>query len=87
MLIEPNLMELLDKRNNLTPREKQILDIIGTGKTTKQIADELGVSTSTVGNHRKHICKKLDLHSTAELVAYAVRNLNTTANTTAVYGK
>jgi DNA-binding CsgD family transcriptional regulator len=83
MLIEPNLMELLDKPNNLTPREKQILDIIGTGKTTKQIADDLGVSTSTVGNHRKHICKKLNLHSTAELVAFAVRNLNKTS----VYGK
>ena len=83
MLIESNLMELLDKPNNLTPREKQILDIIGTGKTTKQIAEELRVSTSTVGNHRKHICKKLDLHSTAELVAFAVRNLNKDA----VYGK
>jgi DNA-binding CsgD family transcriptional regulator len=73
----------LNNLNNLTPREKQILDIIGAGKTTKQIAEELGVSASTVGNHRKHICKKLDLHSTAELVAYAVRNLTKAS----VYGK
>lgn len=75
-------MELLNSQNDLnqlTPREKQILDIIAAGKTTKQIADELRVSTSTVGNHRKHICKKLDLHSTAELVAFAVRNLTKAA--------
>ena len=76
-------MEILNDLNQLTPREKQILDIIAAGKTTKQIAEDLGVSTSTVGNHRKHICKKLDLHSTAELVAFAVRNLNKAA----MYGK
>jgi DNA-binding CsgD family transcriptional regulator len=76
-------MEILNDLNQLTPREKQILDIIAAGKTTKQIAEELRVSTSTVGNHRKHICKKLDLHSTAELVAFAVRNLNKAA----MYGK
>ena len=79
-------MESLNSLNDLTqltPREKQILDIIAAGKTTKQIAEELRVSTSTVGNHRKHICKKLDLHSTAELVAFAVRNLNKAA----MYGK
>ena len=79
-------MESLSSLNDLsqlTPREKQILDIIAAGKTTKQIAEELRVSTSTVGNHRKHICKKLDLHSTAELVAFAVRNLNKAA----MYGK
>jgi DNA-binding CsgD family transcriptional regulator len=79
-------MESLNSLNDLkqlTPREKQILDIIAAGKTTKQIAEELSVSTSTVGNHRKHICKKLDLHSTAELVAFAVRNLNKAA----MYGK
>jgi DNA-binding CsgD family transcriptional regulator len=73
----------LNDLNQLTPREKQILDIIAEGKTTKQIAEDLRVSTSTVGNHRKHICKKLDLHSTAELVAFAVRNLNKAA----MYGK
>jgi DNA-binding CsgD family transcriptional regulator len=63
-------MELLKK---LTPREKEVLKIIGHGKTTKQVADQLGLSVSTVGNHRKHICRKLGLHSTAELVAFAAR--------------
>jgi len=77
------LLNSLNDQNQLTPRERQILDIIAAGKTTKQIAEELRVSTSTVGNHRKHICKKLDLHSTAELVAFAVRNLSKAA----MYGK
>jgi len=63
-------MDLLKK---LTPREKEVLKIIGHGKTTKQVADQLGLSVSTVGNHRKHICRKLGLHSTAELVAFAAR--------------
>jgi DNA-binding CsgD family transcriptional regulator len=66
-------MELLKK---LTPREKEVLKIIGHGKTTKQVADQLGLSVSTVGNHRKHICRKLGLHSTAELVAFAARLMN-----------
>jgi DNA-binding CsgD family transcriptional regulator len=64
----------MEPLNNLTTREKQVLNIIGKGRTTKQIAEELGLSAATVGNHRKHICKKLGLHSTAELVAFAARN-------------
>lgn len=60
----------------LTPREKQVLTIVGQGKTTKEIAEVLGVSSATVSNHRKHICRKLGIHSTAELVAFAARLLN-----------
>ncbi|HKE23227.1 MAG TPA: LuxR C-terminal-related transcriptional regulator [Bryobacteraceae bacterium] len=54
--------------NRLTPREQQVLDLIGKGKTTKEIATILKLSTGTVGNHRKSICRKWDVHSTAELV-------------------
>ena len=61
-------MQTLDK---LSPREKEVLRLVGQGKTTKQVAEALGLSAATVGNHRKHICRKLDLHSTAELVAFA----------------
>lgn len=57
----------------LTERELQVLALIGEGKTTKQVAGELSLSVETVANHRKHICHKLGLHSTAELVAYAAR--------------
>jgi DNA-binding CsgD family transcriptional regulator len=55
----------------LTRREKQVLDLIGLGKTTKEVAAILNLSTATIGNHRKSICRKLDAHSTAELVSRA----------------
>ena len=58
----------------LTARELQVLALVGEGKTSKQVAQSLNLSVETVANHRKHICRKLGLHSTAELVAYAVRN-------------
>jgi DNA-binding CsgD family transcriptional regulator len=57
----------------LTAREVQVLALVGEGKTSKQVAQSLNLSVETVANHRKHICRKLGLHSTAELVAYAVR--------------
>ena len=57
----------------LTRREKEVLKHIGHGKTSKQIAELLNLSVFTVSNHRRHICKKLGLHSTAQLVAYAVQ--------------
>ncbi len=60
--------------NGLTAREKEVLGLIGNGKTSKQIALQLGISVYTVNNHRKHICKKLGIHSTAQLVAFAAKN-------------
>jgi DNA-binding CsgD family transcriptional regulator len=57
----------------LTRREKEVLKLIGQGKTSKQIAEALNLSVFTVSNHRRHICKKLGVHSTAQLVAVAVQ--------------
>jgi RNA polymerase sigma factor (sigma-70 family) len=57
--------------SRLTPREREILGLIGKGKTTKEIAAILRVSTGTVSNHRKAICRVLDTHSAAELVCLA----------------
>jgi DNA-binding CsgD family transcriptional regulator len=62
---------------DLTAREAQILAFIGQGKTSKQIAGALNLSVFTVNNHRKHICRKLGFHSTAQLVAYAARRPET----------
>ena len=62
---------------NLTPREKDILKLIAEGKTSRQIADSLNLSVFTVSNHRKHICKKFNLHSTAQLVAFAIQQSST----------
>jgi DNA-binding CsgD family transcriptional regulator len=56
----------------LTRREAEILEFIAAGRTSKQIADKLNLSVYTVNNHRKHICKKFALHSTAQLVAFAI---------------
>jgi len=57
----------------LTQREREVLQLIAEGKTTKQIASSLYVSEKTVAAHRKHITDKLSLNSTAELTKYAIR--------------
>ena len=59
--------------DSLTAREWQVMVLIGNGKTSKEIAVLLGISPETVGNYRKNLCRKLNAHSTAELVASAVR--------------
>jgi DNA-binding NarL/FixJ family response regulator len=58
----------------LTNRERQVLAMISSGHTNRQVADALGLSINTVESHRKHIIEKLDLHSAADLVRYAVRH-------------
>jgi DNA-binding NarL/FixJ family response regulator len=58
----------------LTSRERQVLAMISSGHTNRQVADALGLSINTVESHRKHIIEKLDLHSAADLVRYAVRH-------------
>ena len=67
----------MTRQQSLTPREKEILILIGHGLTSKEIASELRLSVETVKNHRKSICRKLSLHSTAELVAHAAKCLKT----------
>jgi DNA-binding CsgD family transcriptional regulator len=56
----------------LTSREREILHLVGVGKTSKEIAMSLKVSATTVASHRKNICRKLGIHSTAALIRYAV---------------
>ncbi|MFN0167931.1 MAG: response regulator [Bryobacteraceae bacterium] len=57
----------------LTPREREVLQLIAEGKSNKEVAASLFVSPTTVETHRARIMDKLDLHSTAEIVLYAVR--------------
>ncbi len=57
----------------LTPREREVLQLIAEGKTTKDIAGLLGVSIKTVESHRVRIMEKLDIRQTAGLVRYAIR--------------
>ena len=57
----------------LTPRERQVLQLIAEGKTTKETAAVLEVSVKTAETHRTNLMEKLDIHSTAGLVRYAIR--------------
>lgn len=57
----------------LTPRERQVLQLIGEGRTNQEIAEKLGLSVHTVQTHRVHIMNKLGLHNRAQLVSYAAR--------------
>jgi DNA-binding NarL/FixJ family response regulator len=58
----------------LTPRERQVVQLIAEGRTSKVIARELGLSVKTADAHRANIMRKLDVHSVSALVLYAVRN-------------
>jgi DNA-binding CsgD family transcriptional regulator len=62
------------REDPLTERERQVLQLIAEGKSTKEVAQILGVSFKTAESHRMRIMGKLDLHNTAGLVRYAVRN-------------
>jgi DNA-binding NarL/FixJ family response regulator len=57
----------------LSPREREVLQLVAEGHSTKDIAAHLSVSVKTIETHRKQIMDKLDLHSVAELTKYAVR--------------
>lgn len=56
---------------HLTPREREILQLVGNGKTTKEIARDLGISPKTVEFHRSHLMRKFEAHNMAELVRKA----------------
>ena len=58
----------------LTPREREILQLIAEGHTSKEVAARLDITVKTVDAHRANIMNKLDLHSASQLVRYAVRN-------------
>jgi two-component system, NarL family, response regulator NreC len=65
--------EVEDSYDLLTPREKEILQLLAEGKTNKEVANVLKLSLYTVESHRGNILEKLDLHSVPELILYAVR--------------
>ncbi|HCO93032.1 MAG TPA: DNA-binding response regulator [Phycisphaerales bacterium] len=65
----------------LTTREREVLQLVAEGKSTKQIALELHVSTKTIEANRRQIMEKLDRHSVAELTKYAIREGLTTLET------
>ncbi len=68
-----NTGEERETYGTLTQREKEILRLVGQGLSSQEIADKLVLSVNTVQTHRMHIMEKLDLHSRAELIKFAVR--------------
>ena len=60
-------------KDPLTSRERQVLQLIAEGKSTKDAAAVLGISVKTAESHRTRLMQKLDIHETASLVLYAVR--------------
>jgi DNA-binding NarL/FixJ family response regulator len=61
-------------RSRLTPREREILQLLAEGKSNKEVATLLNISVNTAEAHRANIMLKLDFHSLADLVMYSVRN-------------
>jgi DNA-binding NarL/FixJ family response regulator len=57
----------------LSGRERQVLQLVGEGKSTKDVARHLGISVKTAESHRSRLMKKLDIHEIASLVLYAIR--------------
>jgi DNA-binding NarL/FixJ family response regulator len=64
---------IVDRYEALSEREREVFQLIAEGHSNKEIADLLSISLATVETHRAHILPQLDVHSTAELVLYAVR--------------
>jgi two-component system, NarL family, response regulator NreC len=65
--------DVTDPVDLLSPRERQVLQMIAEGKTNKEIATQLNLSVYTVDSHRGKIMEKLNLHSTGELVRFAIK--------------
>lgn len=58
----------------ITPRERQVVQLVAEANTSKQVASLMGIGVKTVESHRTNIMRKLQLHSVTELVRYAIRN-------------
>ena len=79
MMLDGYLRPQEERDNNfeqhvLTPREREVIQLVAEGKTTKEIATTLSLSVKTAETHRTNLMRKLDLHSIADLTLYAVRN-------------
>lgn len=71
----PGTESVPDSDSPLTPREREVVQLLAEGKSSKEVAAVLGISVKTAETHRINLMRKLDCHSVAEVVRYAVRNL------------
>jgi DNA-binding NarL/FixJ family response regulator len=72
--LNPDQKEVPPRRSRLTPREREVVQLLAEGKTSKEVAVALNLSVKTAETHRTNIMRKLDLHSVADLTLYALRN-------------
>ncbi|MGC2447793.1 MAG: LuxR C-terminal-related transcriptional regulator, partial [Candidatus Sulfotelmatobacter sp.] len=63
-----------DNADLLTAREREVIQLLAEGRTSKEVALMLNLSVKTAETHRTNLMRKLDLHSVADLTRYAVRN-------------
>jgi DNA-binding NarL/FixJ family response regulator len=74
LVLEGYLNPITREKAALTPREREIVQLVAEGRSTKELADRLGISPKTAETHRTNIMRKLNVHSVSEVVRYAIRN-------------
>jgi DNA-binding NarL/FixJ family response regulator len=72
-LVDAYLSKTEAPEDPLTPREREVLQLVAEGRTTKEIAQLLNLSVKTAETHRTRTMRKLEIHDTAGLVRYAIR--------------
>ena len=72
-LVEQESQDSDGSLDELTPRQKEVLILLGDGESNQEIAEKLNISPSTVARHRENIMEKLNLHSRTDLVKYAIK--------------
>lgn len=72
--LQPTRCDILPAAPQLSDREREVLQLIAEGRSTREIADALHISVKTVESHRKNIMEKANLHTVAELTKYAIRH-------------
>ena len=63
-----------ENHSRLSPREREVVQLLAEGRSSKEVATKLSVSVKTVEAHRSNVMRKLNFHSVAEVVRYAIRN-------------
>ena len=72
-VVEALLSKAALSADPLTSRERQVLQLVSEGRSTKEVATLLGIRLKTAESHRTRLMQKLDIHETASLVRYAIR--------------
>ncbi|HUL48593.1 MAG TPA: response regulator transcription factor [Gemmatimonadales bacterium] len=72
-MVEACVTEDTESRKSLSPREREVVQLVAEGRSNKEIAEQLGISVKTAEFHRGRVMEKLQIHNTAGLVRYAIR--------------